>query len=89
MVLCFKEPSGSKESLSIKAGRCSGESKKGKKGECLHPTEKEAQVWESIGQPGVQRIKGCGKAKNPSRAKVFVSFSMAAVCATEPYETTS
>ena len=47
------------------------------------------QVWESLGQPGVERSNGCSKAESPNRTQGFVSMALAVVSATEAYEETA
>ena len=52
-------------------------------------TGKEVHVWDSLVQPGVERIKHCGKTQSLKGTQVFVPMAMAVVSATEAYEETA
>ena len=49
--------------MSVKVGTCQGENKAGKCVGCLQPAGKEAQAWDSVGQPMVEMAEGAAKAE--------------------------
>ena len=59
-----------------------------KQGGCLQPAGKEAQVWDTIGQPVVMLIEGSGKAKSCQESRVFLPLAVAVISTTRAYEET-
>ena len=59
-----------------------------KQGGCLQPAGKEAQVWDTIGQPVVMMIEGSGKAKSRQESRVFLPLAVAVISTTKAYEET-
>ena len=49
---------------------------------------KEAQVWDTIGQPVVMMIEGSGKAKSRQESRVFLPLAVAVISTTKAYEET-